>query len=261
MNPRNKTVVITGASSGIGRELAILLAKEGARLALLARNEEKLKESESAVKKIHPEVIAVPFDVMKGEKATGVMNLLQQRFGGIDILINNAGIGLYGTLEKMNMDDFDRMVKTNVHGLLQMTKAALPFLKRSQGMVVNISSALSKRALPFLSAYAGSKSMVDALSDGMRLEFREYGIRVLNYCPPAINNEFASHAIRVEGMNPRQRGQKMPASIDIALDILKAIRKEKREVIKNRFLKIMNFFTPGLVDRIFYKNMVQRIPH
>jgi short-subunit dehydrogenase len=258
MELKNKTVVITGASTGIGRELAILLAKEGASLALLARNESNLKNTESEVKRIHPEVLAIPFDVQDGENAGALMNKLQQRFGSIDILINNAGVGLYGPLEKMKISDLDRVVKTNVYGLLHMTRAALPFLKKSKGMVVNISSALSKRALPFLSAYAGTKSMVDALSDGMRLEFREYGIKVLNYCPPGVDNGFAEHAIRVEGMDPRRRERRGATSEEIARDIVKAVRKEKREVVKSRFLKIANFYAPRFLDGVFYKNMVQR---
>jgi short-subunit dehydrogenase len=258
---KNKTIIITGASSGIGREMALLLAHEGTKLVLLARNEQKLRETESEVKYITSDVMAIPFDVQEGEKTLELMNTIAQRFGGIDILINNAGQGLYGTIENMNVADLDRIVKTNIYGLLYMTKAALPYLKKAQGMVVNISSALSKRALPFLSAYAGTKCMVNALSDGMRLEFKEFGVRVLNYCPPAIDNGFAEHAIRVEGMNPRRRNAKMPTSEVVARDIVKAIRKEKREVVNGRFLKIANFFAPRLLDTIFYKNMVLKIPH
>lgn len=82
------------------------------------------------------------------------------------------------------MDDFDTLVKTNLHGVLNVIHAALPALKKSRGIIVNVSSALSMRALPFLAAYAGTKSMLNALSDGMRLELAPYGIRVLTYCPP-----------------------------------------------------------------------------
>jgi short-subunit dehydrogenase len=263
MEFRNKTIVITGASAGIGREIALLLARKGARLVLLARNEQRLRETEAEIKRITPDVLAIPFDVLEGEKTGQLMTSVLERFGSIDILINNAGLGLFGTIEKMSMSDFDRVVRTNIYGLLYMTKAAIPFLRQSKGMIVNISSALSKRALPFLAAYAGTKSMLDALSDGLRLELREYGIKVLNYCPPAVDTGFADNSLKNAGMDPdgERRNMKRARVNDIAVHIVRSIKKEKREVVYNKSLKIMNFFAPRWVDYIFYKSMVLRIKH
>jgi NAD(P)-dependent dehydrogenase (short-subunit alcohol dehydrogenase family) len=263
MDVNGKVILVTGASSGIGRELARILSRRGGRLALLARNAKALEDlaAELAGTGVEasappppggvPEALPVPADVTDRAAVEEAVRTVLSRFGRIDVLVNCAGLGYFGPIETMPMEDLDRVVRTNVHGLLHVTQAALPALKQSRGIIVNISSGLSMRALPFLSAYAGTKSMVNAVSDGMRLELAPYGIRVLTFCPPATGTEFDRKALKgpgVERVGPS--GIKLAAVGKVAAAIAAAIRAEKREA-GGGFLKVMNALAPKLLDRMF----------
>jgi len=261
MDVRNKVIIISGASSGIGKSLAQLLSGKNAKVVLLARREEKLIEIEAELKAAKHEVIVVKTDITDSDQVANAVKLTIEAFGQIDVVINNAGVGYFGTIEKLPMEEFDRLVKTNVYGMLHLSQSAIPALKKTEGMIVNISSGLSKRALPFLSAYSSTKSMVDALSDGMRLELRRYGVKVLNYCPPETDTEIFENTHNEAGLESDQAShhRKKAKTQDVALRIVEAIVAEKREVLEGRFLHIMNFFAPKLLDSMFYKGIVQKI--
>ena len=260
MNIRGKVVIITGASSGIGKSLARILSAKGAKVVILARRVERLKQLEAELKDTKHEVLVVKTDITDRDQVSNAIKLTLGAFGKIDIVINNAGVGYFGTIEKLPIEEFDRLVKTNVYGMLHLSQFAIPTLKKTQGMIVNISSGLSKRAIPFLSAYSSTKSMIDALSDGMRLELRKYGIKVLNYCPPETDTEIFDTTINEAGLDSHQAGQRKKAKVeDVALRIVDAIVAEKREVVEGRFLQIMNFLAPKILDNMFYKGMVQKI--
>lgn len=253
---KDKVIIITGASSGIGKEFAIQSAKKGAKLALLARREDKLKD---IAYEIGDNIAIIPCDIRNNDEDNIAIAKCIETFGRIDILVNSAGVGYFGTIEKMNMEDLDTIVKTNIYGLLYMVKACIPHLKKSEGMVVNVSSSLSKRALPFLSAYAGTKSMLDALSDGMRMELKKFNIKVTNFCPPETKTEFAANSLREAGLVLAEQERKLASVEEVVKVLVNAIEKEKREVVMGRFLKYMNFFVPKVLDGIFYKAMVERI--
>ena len=260
MDVRNKVIIISGASSGIGKSLAQLLSGKNAKVVLLARREDKLTEIEAELKAAKHEVMVVKTDITDRDQVSNAVKLTLEAFGQIDVVINNAGVGYFGTIEKLPMEEFDILVKTNVYGMLHLNQSAIPALKKTQGMIVNISSGLSKRALPFLSAYSSTKSMVDALSDGMRLELRKYGVKVLNYCPPETDTEIFENTHNEAGLDSNQAGHRKKAKVqDVASRIVDAIVAEKREVLEGRFLHIMNFFAPKLLDSMFYKGMVQKI--
>jgi short-subunit dehydrogenase len=257
MDVNAKVILVTGASSGIGRELARTLRRRGARLALLARNAKALEDLAAELAgtapspKGVPEVLSVPADVTDRAAVEHSVSTVLSRFGRIDVLVNCAGLGYFGPIETMPMEDLDKVIRTNVHGLLHVTQAALPALKESRGIIVNISSGLSMRALPFLSAYAGTKSMVNAVSDGMRLELAPYGIRVLTFCPPITATDFDRKALKGPGMEKVSfAGLKAAAIGKVAAHIAAAIRAEKREA-GGGFLKLMNAIAPKLLDRIF----------
>jgi short-subunit dehydrogenase len=149
------------------------------------------------------------------------------------------------------MESFDTIVKTNLYGLLHCTQAALPALKASRGIIVNISSGLAMRALPFLTAYAGTKSMVNALSEGMRLELAPYGIRVLNFCPPMTDTGFDTSSIKGPGLeNADFAGMKSAKTARVAAEIDSAIRREKARS-GGGFFKLMNAVAPRALDRMF----------
>jgi short-subunit dehydrogenase len=217
-------------------------------------------EIEAELKIAKHEVLVVKTDITDRDQVCNAVRLALETFGKIDIVINNAGVGYFGTIEKLPIEEFDRLVKTNVYGMLYLSQATIPALKKTQGMIVNISSGLSKRALPFLSAYSSTKSMIDALSDGMRLELKKYGVKVLNYCPPETDTEFFETTNSEIGLDHHQAGNRKKAGVeDVASRIVEAIAAEKREVVEGRFLQVMNFFVPKELDNMFYKGMVQRI--
>ena len=261
MDLRNKVIMISGASSGIGKSLAQLLSTKSAKVVLLARRGERLMEIEAELKAAKHEVLVVKTDITDRDQVSNAVRLTLEAFGRIDVVINNAGVGYFGTIEKLPIEEFDRLVKTNVYGMLHLSQSAIPALKKSQGMIVNISSGLRKRALPFLSAYSSTKSMIDALSDGMRLELRRYGVKVLNYCPPETDTEIFEMTKNEAGLDANQAGHRKKAKVeDVASRIVEAIVADKREVVDGgRFLQIMNLFAPKLLDNMFYKGMVQKI--
>jgi len=260
MDVRNRVVIISGASSGIGRSLAQHLSAKGSKVVLLARREEKLKEIEAELINDQRDVLIVKTDVTDSGQVSDAVRLTLDRFGRIDVVINNAGAGYFGTVEKMPAEEFDRLVKTNVFGMLYLTQSTIPELKKTRGMIVNISSGLSKRALPLLAGYASTKSMIDALSDGMRLELKKYGVKVLNYCPPETDTEFFATTVSETGLDHHRSGDRKKARAeDVAARIVRAMEAEKREVVEGRFLQVMNFYCPRLLDNMFYKGMVQRI--
>ena len=256
---KDKVILVTGASGGIGRAVARILAGRGAKLSLVARSLEPMQGLASELKEANPEIIAIRADVTKRAEVEIAVSSTIERFGGLDIIVNNAGIAYFGRLESMKMSDFEKIVAVNIFGLLNVTQASLPHLKKAKGMIVNISSGLSKRALPFLSAYGGTKSLVDALSDGFRMELKDYGIRVLNYCPPETDTDFARNALRESGGVETGSGRKIARVDDVSRRIVSAIIREKREVVEGKFLKIMNFFAPTLLDILFYNVMVKKM--
>lgn len=256
MDVKERVVVITGGSSGIGKETAKLLAGKGAKLALLARDRSKL---DAALKEFGggQKVIAVQADVTDRSSVDKAVAQVLSAYGAIDILINSAGVGHFGPVIDMTEEKLVKLLRTNILGPIFMVQASIEHLKKSQGMIVNISSGLSKRALPYLSVYGGTKAMLDHISDGLRMELRDDGIKVLNYCPPATDTPFldASHT------NERSRisdHTKLAKPQDVAGRIVRAIEGDKREAIEGNFLKYMNFFAPKVLDNMFYKAMVKK---
>lgn len=263
MEVKDKVVIITGASSGIGRALAAVMSAKGAKLALLARRENALKECALSECGDNPDVIVVPTDIADPLEVETAVKVVIDQLDSIDVLVNCAGVGYFGSIEKMRIQDFEKVVATNVYGLLRMTQASLPHLRESQGMIVNISSGLSKRALPFLSAYGGTKAMVDQISDGLRMELRDAGVRVLNYCPPEVATEFAASSLKGELDPARQESRRRHVQAPVvAAEIAKAIEGDTREVVSGGpFLKIMNCLAPRTLDNMFYKAMVVPMTH
>ena len=251
MKIEGSVCMITGASSGLGMHTARILADRGASTVLVARNIEALRRLAAQLEAAGRPALAVQADVRDREALDAAVAAGAKRFGRIDLLMNNAGVGYFGPVETMSTDDLRRVTETNVFGLVEATQATLPELKKSRGMIINISSGLAYRALPLLTAYAAGKAMVNAISDGLRLELAPYGIRVLNYCPPAADSGFDARTIAGPGMDLMPRdGMHMAASEDVAADIVKCIQRERPRAGSSG-LQIMNFLAPRLMDRIF----------
>lgn len=199
---KNKTALITGATSGIGKATAQLFASHGIRLILCGRRENKLQALASELQK-KTEVTSLSFDVRNKKEVFEQISGLPQPFKNIDILINNAG-NAHGLdpIQHGNIDDWDAMMDGNVKGLLYVTKAILPgMIERQSGHIINIGSTAGKEVYPNGNVYCASKHAVDALTHGMRMDLNGKGIKVAAINPGMVETEFSE--VRFKGDKER----------------------------------------------------------
>ena len=185
---------ITGASAGFGEAIAETLANEGYNLIIAARRTERLEALKSRLNHLSIDVQIVTMDVRnEAEVTTAVASLAENVQNHIEILVNNAGLAVgRGPIDQGISDDWERMIDTNVKGLLYVTKAVVPFLKmQKHGHIVNIASIAGKEVYPGGNVYCASKHAVDALSRSMRIDLVPYGIKVTNIAPGAAETEFS----------------------------------------------------------------------
>lgn len=214
-----KTVFITGATSGIGKATAELLAKHQFKLVLCGRRKERLAQIKEQLSKI-TEVYTLQFDVSNREAVFKAIESLPEEFSTIDVLINNAG-NAHGlaTLQEGSIDDWDAMLDINVKGLLYVSKAIVPkMISRNDGFIVNIGSTAGKEVYRNGNVYCASKFAVNALNKSMRLDLNEYNIRVAGIHPGLVETEFSD--VRFKGDTERAKtvykGYKALQAEDIA---------------------------------------------
>ena len=190
-----KTVLITGATSGFGKAIATEFAANGRDLIITGRRDERLQDlAKSLAFTYGVEVITLCFDVRSEAEVKEAVDSIAEEFGHtIEILVNNAGLALgRGPIDTGLTEDWDQMIDTNVKGLLYMTKAIIPFMKANKkGHIVNIASIAGKEVYPGGNVYCASKHAVDALSRAMRIDLVDYGIKVTNVAPGAAETEFS----------------------------------------------------------------------
>jgi len=197
-----KTIFITGATSGIGKATAILLAKQKNRIILCGRNKTILEELKSELSK-ETEIFTLSFDVRNSDEVFQAINSLPEDWKNIDVLINNAG-NAHGldSIADGNPDDWNAMMDGNVKGLLYVSQPIIKLMKEKQnGQIINISSVAARQTYANGVIYCASKKAVDVISEGMRLELTEFGIRVTNIQPGAVETDFSK--VRFKGDSER----------------------------------------------------------
>jgi len=201
-----KTVMVTGATSGIGRSCALRFAKEGCRMILNGRNGEKLLSLEKEISGMGCEVVCLPFDVRELWKAKEAFDALPDDWKKVDVLVNNAGLALdLSPIDKGNPEDWDIMIDTNVKGLLYMLRIVLPVMKENgKGHVINIGSVAGEAAYAGGSVYCSTKAAVKTISDGLRIELADTPIRVTNIKPGLVETNFS--VTRFKGDKDRADG-------------------------------------------------------
>lgn len=216
----NKTVLITGATSGIGLGCARKFAQNGDRLILTGRNEQRLNEIRKELTEKGAEVLTLAFDVRNREVAEKLMAELPEEWKKIDVLVNNAGLALGLDPEyEGNLDEWETMIDTNIKGLLTMTRLVVPgMVERNSGHIINIGSVAGDAAYAGGNVYCATKAAVKALTDGLRIDVINTAIRVTNLKPGLVETNFSN--VRFRGDNERAdslyRGIKPLVGDDIA---------------------------------------------
>jgi NAD(P)-dependent dehydrogenase (short-subunit alcohol dehydrogenase family) len=264
---QNKVVVITGASSGIGRETALAFAQAGARVVLAARYELALHEvANEIVGKIGFSpmtasdcVLVVRTDVTRDEDVRQLAATVVERFGRVDILINNAGVGMRALVADMPLDDVHHLMEVNFYGPLRCIQAVLPYMrKQGTGQIVNIGSVLSMIVAPRNGAYCASKFGLLALSDSLRIELQGAGINVISVLPAYTDTPFFEHMFRY-GSPTRISPFKGQDPAKVAQAILRACARRRRQVVLTFSAQLgiwLRRLAPGLLDfavRRFYQ--------
>lgn len=200
----SKIVCVTGATSGIGRATAEIFAANGYNLIITGRRKELLEQlGEELVKKYGIDLMALNFDVRSNEAVNKAFDSLPEGWKAIDILVNNAGLAVgLGPIQEGVIDDWERMIDTNIKGLLYVSRKVLPWLvERKQGHVFNIASIAGKETYLNGNVYCATKTAVDSLSRAMRMDMVPYGIKVTNVAPGAVETEFS--IVRFKGDQQR----------------------------------------------------------
>ena len=248
MDIAGKVVLITGASQGIGAACAQALRAHGANLALTARNEANLRSIAQPQDLILPADITIPADREQCEHHT------LRHFGRIDILINNAGVGLYAPSWNAPMDEVRRMYELNLFAPLAMIQLVAPSMRASRGgMIVNVASIAGKVTLPWLTLYSASKYALGSLTDGLRMELRRDGIHTLTVCPGYVSTQFQDHVLHGQPPGHVRRTKWFKITPErCAQDIVKGISRRARTVVtpaSGWAFIVLQRLLPNWVDR------------
>lgn len=259
----NKVIWITGASSGIGRALAIAFSKYNCKLILSARREVKLKEVKQLCS--NPEAVAIiPFDLAQYDIMQSVAEKAISFFGSIDILINNGGISQRSLIIDTSIDVDKKLMEVDYLGTVALSKAVLPhFVAQKSGHFVTVTSLMGKFSSQYRSAYCGAKHALHGFFDALRLEHQKDNIKVTMICPGFVNTNVARNALTGDGttLNTQDEATNNGLDADVfAQRMIKAIRKEKFEAYIGKFEKIgvlVKRISPKLLHRITLKSKVR----
>ncbi len=270
-NPfRGRVVIVTGASSGIGRAMALQLAARGAKLAIAARRADRLEQVAEECRQLGGDVLVVPADVADEAQCKSLVERTVAAYGRLDMLINNAGLAataLFTDFPDLRL--FKHTMDVNFYGSVHCTYHALPYLTRTGGRIVAISSVGGKAAIPYNTPYIASKFALHGFFDALRMEVRRHGVSVTLICPWWVVSEFHQAQLDKNGVpvGPRSREiytDRMMSSERCAQLTLKAAQRRRREVWMGlgglaAWLKLL---APGLLDwlaiKVFLEPAIRR---
>jgi short-subunit dehydrogenase len=266
---RGQVAIVTGASSGIGRALALQLAAQGARVVIAARRTDLLAEVATACRKAGGEILVVPTDVAEEAQCKRLVEQTVDAYGGVDLLVANAGLAVIARLEDYtDLGLFKHVMDVNFYGAVHCTYYALPYLMRAGGRIVAISSLGGKAPAPYNSPYIASKFAMHGFFDSLRIELIKSGVSVTIVCPYWVVTGFHEAQLDKDGTprGPRGRAiytEKMMSADRCAAITLHAAEKRQREVMlgPTRLVAWLKLLAPGLIDRYviaFLKAAVRR---
>lgn len=254
---QNCRALITGASSGIGRAVALELARQGAKVVAVARRAERLAELASQASSLSGKIETVTADVTIAADRTKTLDRAREAFGGLDVLINNAGVGSICDFDRADPAVLRQVMEVNFFAPVELTREALPLLRQAaRPMIVNVSSILGHRGVPHYTDYCASKFAIQGFSEALRAELAGQGankpIDVLVVSPGPTQSEFwQSLAEKQEGVG--SRGENASSVETVARRIVRAIRQGKHEIIPSgsgRLMVWLNRLSPRLVDML-----------
>ena len=262
-----RTVIVTGASSGIGMETAVAFARRGYAVVLAARRADRLDQVADQCRATGGTAMAVPTDVADRRQVEALVARTMDAFGRVDVMVNNAGFGLFALVHETGEQDMRRIFETNFFGVFHGCHAVAPIMIRQRsGHIFNVSSVIGKRGTPFHGAYSATKFAIVGLSDSMRVEMRPYGVHVTCVCPALTATEFFQHSRRSRAAESSFQRFKaiMPASA-VARGIVAAVGKDRPEIIFSlggKLLALLTALSPRLTDALmslYYSDLAKRL--
>ena len=259
MKLKGKVAIITGASMGIGEEIAKLFAREGAQLVLCARDRARLQAAMESIA-AGDNALAVACDVSRRDQVDAMVQAALKEFGRIDILINNAGFGLNDALATLDIAQARQLFDTNLFGAMHCMQAVIPAMRRQGGGdIVNVSSVSGHIPTPYMSVYAASKFAMNAMSFASRMELKRDNINVLTVSPGYIATDFSRNMIKGKESQRVSGSTKYAVTPDVvARATLRGLLKRKREVVVPRFYRLaikLYENVPAMVERTMRKSL------
>jgi NAD(P)-dependent dehydrogenase (short-subunit alcohol dehydrogenase family) len=226
MNLDGKIAIVTGGTKGIGRAIADALVREGVGVCISARNQEEISKATRELNNIGSgKAVGFSCDVRDAAQVRSLFRQVVEEFGGVDVLINNAGIGKFASVEAMSSEDFEAVLETNLFGVFYCCHEAIPIMKqRGGGYIVNLSSLAGANPHPQMSAYNASKFGLNGFSEALMQEVRRDGIKVSYIMPGSVNTEFGG-----DEPGPEKSWQLQPT--DIARVVMDLLRHENRSLV------------------------------
>jgi len=257
---KGRRVLLTGASSGIGRALAGQLAQAGARVVLAARSLDKLEDIERSLTARGLDVAAVATDVTSDSDRRRALDFAVERFGGLDVLVNNAGVGSFAHFADCNEEVLRQVMEVNFFAPAELIRLAIPHLARGhQPAIVNVASMCGRRGLPAWSEYSASKFALTGLSEALRAELARFNIDVLLIQPGRTRSDLGTRLLCNTGRMPMQFERGMPPE-EAAAGIVRALARGRAETVlggEAKWMLRLNRWVPGILDRLIARKVRQ----
>ena len=260
MDFKNKVVLITGASSGIGKQTAIEFAKLGSNIILVARRKDKLEQVENELKQFNVTTLVCPCDVSKKNQVETMSQTVHQKFNSVDILVNNAGFAIYGSVSNLSISDIESQMETNYFGMIYCTKNFLPLmLKKKSGHIVNVASVAASFGLPGIASYCASKFAMLGFSEGLKHELSGTGVGITVVSPIMVKTDFFEHPSfeKMPKYSPTSLNSKT-----VAKAIVKAANSSRLEIITPSVVRIavwLKHTFPYLINPILGKSFNKQL--
>src|SRR5262245_10475123 len=262
---KDRRIILTGASEGIGRALALDLAARGARLALAARDRDRLESLSQECRARGGEALAVPTDVTNQQDLEWLVAETLKTFGGIDAVVHNAGITMWSRFDALNdLSIFERVMEVNYLAPVRLTALTLPHLKQTRGLIVAVASLAGLTGVPERTGYAASKHAMVGFFDSLRIELAGTGVDVSVIAPDFVVSEIHKRAIGPDGeplgTSPMKQSKIMTAE-ECAARIVVAMQKRQRQLLMSRRGKLgqwLKIIAPSVIDKIAAKAIRQR---